>query len=389
MSYGSESGRPVGQRDTDHSRVTLYVSLELSPSKWLVTSLVSGTDKLSKHFVRGGDCGALLQLFTALKAKAEKQSGMAVVVVTIQEAGLDGFSLHRLLEANGIESWIVDAASVAAPRRARRAKSDAIDGETLLRTLLAYRRGEPRVCSMVHPTSPHDEDRRRLTRERRTLMRERIEHTNRIKGLLMSQGISGYDPLRKDRLVRLDELTTRDGHRLPPRLRAEIGREIDRLELLARQLKQVEAERDALISHVADVADSPATQLMRLKGIGVETATLLWLEGLFRPFANRRQLAAYAGLAPTPWLSGRIQREQGISKSGNPRLRTAMVELAWLWLRNQPASALSRWFADRVRDEGGRKRRITIVALARKLLVTLWKYVNRGEVPDGAALKPV
>jgi transposase len=325
----------------------------------------------------------------ALKAKAEKQSGMAVVVVTIQEAGLDGFSLHRLLEANGIESWIVDAASVAAPRRARRAKSDAIDGETLLRTLLAYRRGEPRVCSMVHPTSPHDEDRRRLTRERRTLMRERIEHTNRIKGLLMSQGISGYDPLRKDRLVRLDELTTRDGHRLPPRLRAEIGREIDRLELLARQLKQVEAERDGLISHVAGVADNPATQLMRLKGIGVETATLLWLEGLFRPFANRRQLAAYAGLAPTPWLSGRIQREQGISKSGNPRLRTAMVELAWLWLRNQPASALSRWFADRVRDEGGRKRRITIVALARKLLVTLWKYINRGEVPDGAALKPV
>ena len=389
MSYRSESGRPVGQRDTDHCRATLYVSLELSPSKWLVTSLVSGTDKLSKHFVRGGDCGALLQLFTALKAKAEKQSGMAVVVVTIQEAGLDGFSLHRLLEANGIESWIVDAASVAAPRRARRAKSDAIDGETLLRTLLAYRRGEPRVCSMVHPTSPHDEDRRRLTRERRTLMRERIEHTNRIKGLLMSQGISGYDPLRKDRLVRLDELTTRDGHRLPPRLRAEIGREIDRLELLARQLKQVEAERDALISHVADVADSPATQLMRLKGIGVETATLLWLEGLFRPFANRRQLAAYAGLAPTPWLSGRIQREQGISKSGNPRLRTAMVELAWLWLRNQPASALSRWFADRVLDEGGRKRRITIVALARKLLITLWKYVNRGEVPDGAALKPV
>jgi len=137
--------------------------LELSPSKWLVTSLVSGTDKLSKHLVPGGDCGALLQLLAALKAKAEKQSGTAVVVATIQEAGLDGFSLHRLLEANGVESWIVDPSSVAAPRRARRAKSDAIDGETLLRTLLAYRRGEPRVCSMVHPTSPHDEDRRRLT----------------------------------------------------------------------------------------------------------------------------------------------------------------------------------------------------------------------------------
>jgi transposase len=388
MSCRSESG-PVGHRDSDHNRAALYVSLELSPSKWLATSLVSGTDKLSKHLVPGGDCAALLRLLAALKAKAEKQSGMAVVVATIQEAGLDGFSLHRLLEANGVETWIVDPASVAVPRRARRAKSDAIDGETLLRTLLAYRRGEPRVCSMVHPTSPHDEDRRRLSRERRTLMRERIEHTNRIKGLLMSQGISGYDPLRKNRLVRLDELTTRDGHRLLPRLRAEIGREIDRLELLARQLKQVEAERDALIFQAADVADSPAGQLMRLKGIGVETATLLWLEGLFRTFANRRQLAAYAGLAPTPWLSGRIRREQGISKSGNPRLRTGMVELAWLWLRNQPASVLSRWFADRVRKEGGRKRRITIVALARKLLVALWKYVNHGEVPEGAALKPV
>jgi len=388
MSCRSALG-PVGQRASDHSRATLYVSLELSPSKWLVTSLVSGTDKLSKHLVPGGDCGALLQLLAALKAKAEKQSGMTVILATIQEAGLDGFSLHRLLEANGAESYIVDPSSVAAPRRARRAKSDTIDGETLLRTLLAYRRGEPRVCSMVHPTSPHDEDRRRLTRERRTLMRERIEHTNRIKGLLMSQGISGYDPLRKNCLVRLDELTTRDGHHLPPRLRAEIGREIDRLELLARQLKQVEAERDALISQVAGVADSPAVQLMRLKGIGVETATLLWLEGLFRTFANRRQLAAYAGLAPTPWLSGRIRREQGISKSGNPRLRTGMIELAWLWLRNQPDSALSRWFADRVRQEGGRKRRITIVALARKLLVALWKYVNRGEVPEGAALKSV
>jgi Transposase IS116/IS110/IS902 family len=140
---------------------------------------------------------------------------------------------------------------------------------------------------------------------------------------------------------------------------------------------------------VADVADSPAAQLMSLKGIGVETAALLWLEGLFRTFANRRQLAAYAGLAPTPWLSGRIRREQGISKSGNPRLRTGVIELAWLWLRNQPGSALSRWFADRVREEGGRKRRITIVALARKLLVALWKYVNRGEVTEGAALKSV
>jgi len=384
----SEPAR-LAQTHPDQAAIGLYVSLELSPSKWLVTSLVAGTDKLSKHLISGGDCSALLRLLATLKARAEKQIGTAVTIAAVQEAGLDGFSLHRLLEANGIESWIVDAGSVAVPRRARRAKSDAIDGETLLRTLLAYRRGEPRVCSMVRPTGRDDEDRRRLTRERRTLMRERIEHTNRIKGLLMSQGISGYDPLRKDRLARLDRLETRDGRRLPPRLRAEIGREIERLDLLTRQLKQVEAERDKLVAPIPDAVDNPATMLMRLKGIGAETATLLWLEGLFRTFANRRQLAAYAGLAPTPWLSGRIEREQGISKSGNPRLRTAMIELAWLWLRNQPGSALSRWFADRVRAEGGRKRRVTIVALARKLLVALWKYVDRGEVPAGVLLKRV
>jgi transposase len=367
-----------------HPAQVLYISLELSPSKWLVTSLLSGTDRMSKHLVPGGDGSVLLRLLAGLRTRAEQRTGAPVATVAIQEAGLDGFSVHRLLEANGVESWVVDPASVAVPRRMRRAKSDAIDGETLLRTLLAFRRGEPRVCSMVHPPSVEEEDRRRITRERRTLLRERIEHTNRIKGLLMSQGVMGYDPLGKDRWARLETLETRDGHALPPRLKAEI----ERLELLARQIKQVEAERDALTATVPEVAAGPAALLLRLKGIGPETATLLWLEGLFRTFANRRQLAAYAGLAPTPWLSGRIRREQGISKAGNPRLRTAMIELAWLWLRHQPESALSRWFSERVRAGGGRNRRTTIVALARKLLVALWRYLAHGQVPDGAVLKP-
>ena len=308
-------------------------------------------------------------------------------VVAIQEAGLDGFSLHRLLEGEGIESWVVDPASVAVSRRMRRAKSDGIDGETLLRTLMAFTRGEPRVCSMVRPPSIEEEDRRRVTRERQRLLRERIEHTNRIKGLLMSQGMRGYNPLGKNRHACLETLSTPQGRPLPPRMKAEIRRELERLDLLARQIKQVEAERDALAVASPKAVETPAVLLMNLKGVGPETATLLWLEGLFRTFANRRQLAAYAGLAPTPWLSGRIQREQGISKSGNPRLRTAMVELAWLWLRNQPDSALSRWFVERVRAEGGRKRKITIVALARKLLVALWRYVTHGEVPKGAVLK--
>lgn len=367
-----------------HPAQVLYISLELSPSKWLVTSLLSGTDRMSKHLVPGGDGSVLLRLLAGLRTRAEQRTGAPVATVAIQETGLDGFSVHRLLEANGVESWVVDPASVAVPRRMRRAKSDAIDGETLLRTLLAFRRGEPRVCSMVHPPSVEEEDRRRITRERRTLLRERIEHTNRIKGLLMSQGVMGYDLLGRDRWARLETLETRDGHALPPRLKAEI----ERLELLARQIKQVEAERDALTATVPEVAAGPAALLLRLKGIGPETATLLWLEGLFRTFANRRQLAAYAGLAPTPWLSGRIRREQGISKAGNPRLRTAMIELAWLWLRHQPEAALSRWFSERVRAGGGRNRRTTIVALARKLLVALWRYLAHGQVPDGAVLKP-
>jgi transposase len=363
------------------------MSLELSPSKWLVTSLLSGSGRMSKHILRGGDGDALLRLIAGLKAKVQRQAGTTVSVVAIQEAGLDGFSLHRLLEGEGIESWVVDPASVAVSRRMRRPKSDGIDGETLLRTLMAFRRGEPRVCSMVRPPSIEEEDRRRVTRERQRLLRERIEHTNRIKGLLMSQGIRGYNPLGKDRHACLETLSTPEGRPLPPRMKAEIRRELERLDLLARQIKQVEVERDALAVASPKAVETPAVLLMNLKGVGPETATRLWLEGLFRTFANRRQLAAYAGLAPTPWLSGRIQREQGISKSGNPRLCTAMVELAWLWLRNQPDAALSRWFIERVRAEGGRKRKLTIVALARKLLVALWRYVTHGAVPKGAVLK--
>jgi transposase len=173
---------------------------------------------------------------------------------------------------------------------------------------------------------------------------------------------------------------------LPPRLKTEIGRELDRLELVRRQIAAVEAERAALVQEELP-ARSPAGVLMRLRGIGPEFAAVLWLEGFFRRFANRRQLAAYAGLAPSPWQSGSMNSEQGISKSGNPRLRTTAIELAWLWLRHQPETALSRWFLERVRSERGRVRRVAIVALARKLLVALWRFVTDGVVPDGAKLK--
>ena len=262
-----------------------------------------------------------------------------------------------------------------------------IDGETLLRTLLAWKRGEPRVCSMVVPPSPEQEDRRRISRERAVLLQERVRHVNRIKGLLSGQGITDYEPLQRDRRAQLDALRTGDGRQLPTRLKAEVLREIEVVELLMRQISEVEAERDAAAEPEAEGQESPIALLARLKAIGPQIAAVLYLEGLYRNFRNRREVAAYAGLVPTPWRSGKIDREQGISKAGNRRLRTIMIELGWLWVRHQPDSALSRWFRARVGAERGRVRRIAIVALARKLLIALWRYVTHGEVPEGAMLK--
>ena len=258
---------------------------------------------------------------------------------------------------------------------------------SLVRALLAYKRGEPRVCAMVKAPTPEEEDRRRPCRERKVLTAERVCHVNRIKDLLFSQGVIGYEPLRRDRRDRLEELRTGAGRPLPDNLKAQIRRELDRLQLLLDQIKAVEAERDVLLAVEPVAAPSPAAMLLHIKGIGPEFAAILWSEGLFRHFDNRRQVAAYAGLAPTPWQSGSVDREQGVSKSGNPRLRTTLVQLAWLWLRHQPHSALTLWNHERVRRNGGRLRKTTIVALARKLRVALWKYVTAGVVLEGTVMK--
>ncbi|BAV66909.1 transposase (plasmid) [Sphingobium cloacae] len=236
---------------------------------------------------------------------------------------------------------------------------------------------------MVKAPTPDEEDRRRICRERKVLTAERVEHVNRIKGLLFAQGIFDYEPLRRNRRARLDELTTGDGRPLPAHLKTQIARELDRLELLLAQIKAVEAERDALLAATSAGTSGPAL-LLGVKGVGPEFAGVLWSEGLYRRFDNRRQVAAYAGLAPTPWQSGAVAREQGVSKAGNPRLRTTMIQLAWLWLRHQPQSALSLWFQERVARNGGRLKKPMIVALARKLLIALWKYVAAGVVIDGA-----
>jgi len=357
----------------------IFVSLELSRSTWLVTSLSPGKgEKMSKHGVEAGDLADLLKLFAELKCKAQGRTGEIYPIITIQEAGLDGFWLHRALQQEGVESHVVDPASIAMPRRRRRAKTDRLDGETLLRTLLAYKRGEPRVCAMVVAPTPEEEDRRRLCRDRKTLIAER---------LLFAQGTFDYVPLRRDRRKRLEALRTGDGHPLLPHLKAQIVRELDRLELLLNQIAAVEREQDALLAASRPAgektASDPSAMLLNLNGLGPNFAAVLWSEVFWRQFANRRQVASYAGLAATPWRSGGIEREQGVSKAGNPRLRTTMIQLAWLWVRHQPQSALTQWFkANSVR---GKKR--TIVALARKLLVALWKYVTAGVVIEGAVMK--
>ena len=365
----------------------IFVSLELSRSKWLVTTLSPDSGgKMSKREVAGGEICALLMLLSEVRRKAREQTGVEYPIVAIQEAGLDGFWIHRVLEREGIESHVVDAASVAVSRRRRRAKTDRIDGEALIRTLLAWKRGEPRVCAMVRAPTPAAEDRRRITRERKVLTQERIQHVNRIKGLLFGQGVSGYEPLRRDRRELLASLVTGDGRPLPPHLRAQIERELERVELLLKQIAEIEAERDKLLA--TERASAPGlAMLLGLRSIGNELAASLWSEGLSRTFDNRRQLAAFAGLAPTPWQSGRISHEQGVSKAGNPRLRTMLIQLAWLWVRHQPGSALTTWFKQRVAHNGGRFKKSTIVALARKLLVALWKYVHDGVVIEGAVLK--
>jgi transposase len=366
----------------------IYVSVELSQSNWLVTSFLPSVDtKMARKGLPAGEIGRLLSLLAERRLKAKNRTGDLLPIVVIQEAGLDGFWVHRVLADEGLESHVVDATSIAVPRKARRAKTDRIDGEILIRALMAFKRGEPRACAMVRVPSHAEEDRRRLLRERKALVVERLAHANRIEGLLFAQGISDYRPLNRDRRPRLEDLRTGDGRPLPPFLKAQISRELDRLELVIEQIRAIEAERDELLASERKEANSAVAMLENVRGIGPEFASMLWAEGFYRKFDNRRQIAAYAGLAPTPWQSGSVNRDQGVSKTGNPRLRTTMIQVAWLWVRHQPDSALTGWFRQRAASSGVGQRKKVVVALARKLLVALWKYVTSGIVIEGARLK--
>jgi transposase len=367
---------------------TVCLAFELSKAKWKLGVTLPNSEKLSRFTIAGGDLVALTKRLSDMRAKAGR-CGKPVRVVSCYEAGLDGHWLHRWLTEQGVISHEIDPSSIEVSRRARRAKTDRIDLEKLMRVLLAYLRGEPRVCSMVHVPSVEDEDRKRRTRERERLLKERTAHTNRIKGLLFGQGIRDAMPLKPGFIASLDKLCTGDGRALPPRLEEEIVREHERLCLVHKQIAALEAKsRTELRTAAPGSAEAKIMQLIDLKSIGPVGGQELVNEVFYRSFDNRRQLGSYFGLAGTPYDSGESRREQGISKAGNRRARRMAIELAWLWLRHQPGSALSCWFRQRVGALKGRIRRITIVAMARKLMVALWQYLTIGVVPTGAVLRP-
>jgi len=367
---------------------TLYVAFELGKATWKLGIVVSGSSRLSQYVVDGGDIEAAWQLIGKAQEKAQKRLGQPVRIVSCYEAGYDGFWLHRELEARGVANRVIDPASIQVNRRARRAKTDRLDLEHLIRVLMRHEGGEPRVCSVVRPPSVAQEDARRPWRERDRLIKERTAHVNRIKGLLHGQGVRELQPRHKDFLEQLATARTGDDRALPPHLLEEIRREHERLELVQKQIVRLEAQAKAARAAAEEgTMAAKINQLIELKSLGPVGAQLLVGEVFWRDFQNRRQVGAYFGLTGTPYDSGQSAREQGISKAGNSRAREMAVELSWLWQRNQPDSALSRWFMERVGSHKGRIRRIAIVALARKLMVALWRFLEHGLVPEGAVLR--
>jgi transposase len=366
---------------------TIFVAIELSQKTWLVTLHSPDRDRMSHHKLEGGDHAGLLGLLESIRTRAALKLGTVPKVVSCYEAGYDGFWLHRLLTAAGITNLVFDPASIAVEQRSRRAKTDRIDGELMLRTLMAHLRGEPRVVRIVRVPSVEQEDARRTSRERDRLIKEQTAHTNRIKALLRLQGMAVGYPRRANWLHWLAQQRDWQGQPLSPHLLAEVTREHARLMLVREQLATLEQVQATQATPVPAAMAERRDLLQRLKALGPAFAATLTNEVFYKDFRNRRQVGAYCGLTPSPWRSGGIDREQGISKAGNPRARLKAIELAWLWLRHQPESELSRWFRSRTANAGKRAKRIAIVALARKLIVALWRYLTTGLVPAEATMK--
>ena len=365
---------------------SIHAALELSKNSWLLAIQVPGRDNPSLYPIKGGNAEGLMAKLDAARDRVAQLTGQTPKVTLCYEAGYDGFWLARFLEQRGIECRVMEPASLQVNRRARRVKTDRIDVENILHTLIAWCRGERHVCSMVVIPSVEEEDLRRTHRERNRVVRERTAHINRIKGLLFAQGIRGINVMKDYKTLAPAELVTGDGRALPKRLGREITREIERLALVQEQLVEVEHERDQAPTPCA-ATERKRHDLLRLNGIGPTISATLAREVYYRQFANRRQVASYLGLAPSPYDSGDGRRSQGISKAGNSLARYSLIQAAWLWLRHQPNSALTQWFHHRTEGQSKRVRCIMIVALARKLAIALWRYVETGLIPEGAVVK--
>ena len=390
MSTSFELRKPTIKFEHDS---TLVIAMELSGKSWVLSAAIPGVDRRPKKTVAVGDIKGMMAARSGWQMEASRAGKSVTRVVVGYEAGRDGFWIARELQSHGIEVRVMQPSSIPVDRRHRRAKTDRIDVELLLRTLLAWLRGEPRVCSMVAIPAPEEEDDRRPTRERERLVVDRRRVENQMESIWARFGIAGFNPRRKDAAVRLEALTDRQGAPLTPHTMNELRRLLARHALIEAQIKEIEAARDAALAAAdAGSQDEVAKMILLLAsiyGIAADTATILVVECLARTFPNVRAVGSYAGLTGTPFDSGGSRREQGISKNGNPRLRKCLMQLAWRWLRLHPGHSLSRWFHERTQGaaRGARVRKVMIVALARKLLVLLWKLVTTGEIPQGIRLR--
>ncbi|WP_245436710.1 IS110 family transposase [Mesorhizobium tamadayense] len=367
---------------------TLVAVVELSMSSWLVAGLVPGVlrQPLKKQ---GADAAALLRLLYRWRDEAQKAGKPIGRIVVAFEAGRDGFWLARWLQAQGIETYVIHSTSIPVSREHRRAKSDRLDTQLLMRAFLGWLRGEPKHCSMVAIPNVEEEDARRPSREHETLVGERTGLINRMKSTLTRLGIRGFNVKLKKAADRLGDLRGPDGLPLPPNTLAELQRDLARLRLVREQLKEIEKVRlERLQQAPQQGAHAMVLILARVLGIGVETADMLVHEVLSRELRDRRAVARFAGLTGAPDESGGRRRDKGLARAGSARVRRGMLQLAWRWLMFQKDSALAQWFLARTVGAHRNARKIMVVALARKLLIALWRYVTAGEVPAGARLRP-
>ena len=367
---------------------TIIAVIEMSQSKWLVAALVPGVKRQPLKRL-DADEAALLKLLHRWRNEASQAGRQIKRIVVAYEAGRDGFWLARWLRGRGVEAYVIHPASIAVSREHRRAKTDRLDTELLLRAFLGWLRGEKRHCSMVAIPSEEEEDARRPNRERGNLVTEQTRIVNQIKAILTRFGIRTFRPMLRKAEEQLEGLRTAEGGPLPENTRAELRRYLARLSVVREQIRAIEQSRLGTLTTTPEKGPHAMVRLIaRVLGVGIETADMLVNEVFSRHWRDRKAVARYAGLTGSPDESGKRRRERGLARAGNARVRCGMIQLAWRFLRFQKDSALAQWFQARTADGRGSTRKTMIVALARKLLIALWRLVTTGEVSDGIVLRP-